>query len=356
MVWWVVLGLAACALADDDAAPEAPKTPRWAGRATLVTTFVGGPLNRGVTTDTLDGAVDAGATFNPRLDLGLGLGVSYRVRTEGALSASWSVSRDVVFSDGLRTRNGGTSSSQVLDTGDLVLSYDDAAVVSSAKGRVSLTTTAGLVVPMSRTSIVCDPRVGGAALGLGSRTVLGPDTRLFVGATVSATAFLHAAPPRGRCAIPLRDPVVDTLDGSVTAPDAGGGFAGTLPAPWWSTDVSAVVQGWHGLFGLIPGVSTRRAYQRVVSDVSVGLRVEGGRRDPATTVDTLDGPVDVAAARTPVDVRVPFRVGVGGRLTDRLTLRGTLSNTVPTLLYDASARFAALPSTTAVSLSLTGTW
>ncbi|MCA9572438.1 MAG: hypothetical protein KC656_31580 [Myxococcales bacterium] len=349
----LLLTIAAWAQDPTRVAAESRQSP-WGGSVSLTTSFVSGPVNPGTTVSTLTTTEVFGATWNPSFDVGLSGGANLRVRPAAWVSFGWSLRRGFVVSDAVGDVPEGTGEGAAqapLDLGDVIVSYSDRSVVASEDGRHAMILTALVALPASRERFVCNPYVGGLGLSVGGRT--SPAKGLEVRATgrVDVAGHLYAAPPRGACAQPGSAPVVDTLTGPFAPPAAGGFVQGTNPLA--RVGLTATVVGWHQLFGLVPGVRDQRAFSRVLSDLSIGVSALVARTDAEASVDTLTGAVVVAPAHTPPVVTVPFSVGVGGRLTDQLSLRGGLSNAVPALLYDPAARLRVLPSTLTVSLGLT---
>ncbi|MCA9573136.1 MAG: hypothetical protein KC656_35110, partial [Myxococcales bacterium] len=144
----------------------------WSGSATLTTSFVSGPVNPGTTTRTLTGVETWGSTWNPALDVGLSAAVSWRARPEGVLSLSWSMRRVFRFDDtddDVPDGVGDGAREAPLETGDLVLSFRDDAVVATEDGRVGLLLGGRLTLPASRESLVCNPLVGALGVSVGTR-------------------------------------------------------------------------------------------------------------------------------------------------------------------------------------------
>jgi hypothetical protein len=340
---WLLL---APALAEDP--------PRWSGSATFTTSFVSGPRNAGATGSTLTDTYTVGPTYNPSFDFALTLGARVRLAPGSFLAASWSVRRDLQLRDTdpelFDPRNGGTRSTTVLDTSDLVLRWSDGGLVSWTKGDLHFTGGASLVLPASRDSLVCNPLYAALGLQLGVRKGFGPTTGLSLSAGADRAFHKHAAAPRGACSVALRG-------ASAQEPEPWAGeFASEQPNTAWTAHGTLALSGWHGLFGLVPGVAAREGYQRLRSSASLGVLGQVQRRQPAATVQTLTGPVEVEAAEVPMVWRFPMSLSVGASLHEHVGLDVSVSNQIPQLAYDLSTRLRTLPAMTSVSLALSGTW
>lgn len=367
---WVLVGLttAVAAPADDAEAETAttssdaarPRSP-WGGAAILSTAFVAGPVNSGLSGRTLDGTWSFGSTFNPRLDVGLALRALYRTRAQAALSLAWSVRRDVLLVDttteGFSPGVGGTTSTTVVDTSDLLLSYADDDVVAGWPGDVHLAVGGRLTIPASYASLVCDPLVTVLGASVGSWVRL--PTRTVVRLSVGGDRLFHAYPaaPRERCGVPLRGTsTVATLAGPVAPTPYEDTFAAGVSHPAWAADATLSLTDWHRVFGLLPRVAGSKALDRVTTDVAIGARLHVARVQPAASVQTLSGDVEVEATSPPSVWSFPWSIGVGVAVADHLVVRTGLSNAAPQLAYDPTARLRVLPATTTVSVALAGAW
>jgi hypothetical protein len=323
------------------------------------TSFVAGPVNPGVSGETLDGTYEVPATFNPSLTFALRLGVQRRWAKAGTLSLSWGLSRDQglvdTADDGFRPGTGGTSSATVVDTSLPVLAWTHFDLLP--KEAADLSVSARYALPLSRDALVCNPSAGGlgATVGVGGR--LGKSVAsLGFSAGADRALFVYGAAPRGRCGV--GEAWTDTLAGPVLA-EAGPGFS-HLPNVAWTFEQTLTVAGWHAMFGGLPGVTKRASWSRAVTSASVGLRQRLDRADGPTRVESLAGDVEIGRAAAPAVLAVPwsvsggyrFPVAAGGEIRADLALTVTLSNQLPTLLFDPAARLRALPSTTSATLSL----
>jgi hypothetical protein len=341
------------------AVSEAGELPRWGGGVSLTTAFTPGPWSPGTSGRTLTGAWSTDGTFDPRVDLGLGLRVVHRWHDTGMVALSWSLWRDQrvvdTVDEGFRPGNGGTSTTQLVDTGDLVLSALENDLVHH--GVLHLALGGRATIPASRRSLVCDPMAGALGATVGGWVDVRGLTQVAVSLGADRAFFVHPAAPRGACSMPLvGDTSVATLTGDV-APTRWTDTWATAPNSAWTADGTLSIQGWHALFGFVPAVGKHpAALARVTSDASVGVRLNVSRRDPAATVSTLSGDVELAPSRTPAVTSFPWSLGLGVRLVPALTLRASVSNTAPALLWDPSARIRALPATTTVALGLLGQW
>jgi hypothetical protein len=331
--------------------------PRWTGSATLSTSFVAGPINPGTSGRTLDGAYAVGPTFNPQLSFGLNLGVVYDARKAGRLGLSWSVLRDQAIvdtrDDGFAPGTGGTSSTTVLDTTDPTLWWSHPSVAH--KGPIHLALAARYIAPLSRDSLVCNPSFGGLGATVGGRADLGHGATLSLSAAADRALHRYDAAPRGRCGV--GDAVTTTLSGPVDA-DAGGGFS-PFANPAWVFEQSLSLRSWHQVLRHLGRPPSDDALDHGISAVTVGLRERVSRSGGATTTQVLSGEVPIGPAYAPAVLAVPWSV-TGGyafdiestRHEDQLSVSLTLSNQLPTLLYDPGARLRALPSTTTVTAAL----
>lgn len=357
---WLVLAALSAAMAQIAPGEEQPN--RFGLSTVFTTSFVSGTRSPGIAGETLDGSYEAGATWNPALNFGLSLSGRYRVDGLKQLSLSYSIRRDLRFNDaraqGTRPGVGGTTSSQVVDTGDLVLGYSDGSVVSWDKAKLHMTMGARWTLPMSRESLVCNPLYSALGVNLGARKVVGPISQVSVSASVDRNFHRYAAAPRGRCGVPLSDyGGTSTLTGTVEPTAyAEEDFVRGVVNPAWVFQSSAGVWGWHGIFGLIPGVADTKAFTRVQTSFGIGLRATTLRRDPEASVETETGSVAVARAASPAVVRFPMSASVGWIANQHLVATLRLSNQVPQLAYDRSAQLRLLPATTSLSLSLMGVW
>jgi hypothetical protein len=331
----------------------------WSGQVGVSTSFVAGPVNPGVSGETLDGTYEVPATFNPSLTFALRLGVQRRWAKAGTLSLSWGLSRDQglvdTADDGFRPGTGGTSSATVVDTSLPVLAWTHFDLLP--KEAADLSVSARYALPLSRDALVCNPSAGGlgATVGIGGR--LGKSVAsLGFSAGADRALFVYGAAPRGRCGV--GEAWTDTLAGPVLA-EAGPGFS-HLPNVAWTFEQTLTVAGWHAMFGGLPGVTKRASWSRAVTSASVGLRQRLDRADGPTRVESLAGDVEIGRAEVPAVLAVPwsvsggyqFPVAAGGKVRTDLALTVTLSNQLPTLLFDPAARLRALPSTTSATLSL----
>lgn len=335
----------------------------WSGQVGVSTSFVAGPVNPGVSGETLDGTYEVPATFNPSLEFTLRLAVQRRWAKAGTLSLRWGLSREQglvdTADDGFRPGTGGTSSATVVDTSLPVLAWASHDLLP--KVATELSVSARYALPLSREALICNPSAGGlgATVGVGGR--LGKSVAsLAFSAAGDRALFVYGAAPRGRCGV--GEAWTDTLSGPVQA-DAGPGFSG-LPNVAWTFEQSLTLTGWHAMFAGLPGVTKRASWSRAVTSASVGLRERLDRADGPTRVESLAGDVVIARAEVPVVLAVPwavsggyrFPVSAGGEVRADLALTMTLSNQLPTLLFDPAARLRALPSTTSATLSLASTF
>jgi hypothetical protein len=323
------------------------------GNATFATSFVSGPVNAGTTGRTLSGTYAVGRTHNPALRFGLGLGLGIRTHDSGLISASWSIRRDVAFRDTdpeiFAPGTGGTTSQTVFDTSDLTLRFNDSSIVHWEQGELHLTAGASLVVPASRESLVCNPMFAALGATVGARKGFGERGGLGITAGAHRAFFAHAAPPRGACTVALQGtPQIDPT------PWAGSVYSGT-PNPAWTVSSSLGWAGIHRVFVGLPGTS-HPIFERLMTNASVGVLGQIRRQQPAAIIQTLSGTVEVDASKTPAVWVFPWSLSLGYRAHDHVLVNLTLSNQVPQLLYDVSARFRSLPATTAITASVTGNW
>jgi hypothetical protein len=356
----LLLALASAALAQVVPDPtEAQRTSRFGFASTLTTTFVSGTRSPGANGRTLDGAYVVGPSYNPRFDFGLALSATYRMKASQRLVASWSLRRDLSFADteGFRPGTGGTSSSQVVDTGDLVVSFVDSSVVRH-ESDLHLVLGGRVILPASRESLVCNPMYGALGLNVGGHKGFGDTARLSVTASGTRVFHRYAAAPRGRCGVPLSDhDGTDTLTGNVQpTPYDDEDFVWGATNPAWVFGTRATMMGWHGLFGLLPGVSERSIYQKLRTTASVDFRGIARRQDAEATVTTATGDLVVAAAEAPPVFFIPVSASLGFQATDHFAATLSVANQLPQLAYDRAAQLRLLPATTSVSLALTGAW
>jgi len=329
------------------AAEPVEAAPRWSGSAVLSTSFVSGPINAGVRGATLDGGFEEGATWNPSFNLAMSLGASYDLRRFGSLGLTWSVYRDQAISDvpGLY----GSTRTTGVDTTDPVISWSAPRIAGS--GHAYLSTGARYAVPLSRTSLLCNPTYGGLGASLGGTFVFGDTAVLSVGASADRALHRYDAAPRGRCGV--GDLSTDAADGTASA-DAVGFSA--RPNTAWVFDQSVSMQGWHGLFGLIGDVASKKGFQNTITGASVAVRERLVRTADPVVVQTLDGDLQLGESATPAVVTIPWSVTVGYRFHPHLSGRLTASNQAPGLLYDPAARLQTLPATTTLTLAVAGSW
>lgn len=334
------------------AAAAEPRPPAWSGSATLHASFLSGPINAGARADTLDGAWETGRTWNPSLSFGATLRAAVTGRRFGTFGLSWSITRDVAFVDtrdeGFAPGTGGARSTTLIDTTPPVLTWSPPRL---KRARVEPFGVARYALPLSREMLVCNPSAGAVGLSVGARTALGSVASVALRADADRALFLHDAPPRGRCGVGA--PTHTTLDGIAT-PDAQGWSAVTNPA--WAFEQTVTLTGWHALFSVIPAVRRAGALPRGLTSATLGVRQRLHRRADPAEVARLDGSETVSSSRAPVVIAVPWSVTGGWRVHDHLSASLTLSNQVPGLLFDPAARLRAVPATTSVTLSVTGSW
>ena len=355
----------ASTIATDAAAPVEPKK-KWKASATAGTSYVGGLINGGTDlTNPPAGAdlVGFGPAYNPSLDFTLGLGLSYRFTDKLSGSVSYRLSKGFAFDDRgeYHPGNAGSTSTQLVDTGDLGLrlSYAELADWEAAKIKVS-GNLAG-TIPASRASLFCNPMYGAVGAGLGASRPFEVGVGLSLSTSFSKTFYAYSAPPRagagGACPSPLADyDGSTTLTGTVEPTSDRTRRVSRLNSNWaWSNSLG--VSNFHALLALaFPKLKDGSFWKKFKTSFSAGLISRKTLRDPDYTVQTLTGPVEVEASRAPIVLSYTFSIGAGYDINERLGVGLSFSNSVPQLLYDPASYYAAwLPSTT-LSLSVSGSY
>ncbi len=225
---------------------------------------------------------------------------------------------------------------------------DDATTRSGPLSSLRASVRGDLVLPASRDALVCNPFYGAVGVGTVVSVAAG---RSMVSASGSArrSFFQYDAVPVGLpgCAQPVD--AVDTLAGPV------------LPTPWQgttsgnanalgATSARLAWMNWHRLLG------EGKVASALTTQATVGLNASVRRQADAATVDTLAGPVDVPAGRTPWTTQVPMSLTTGWNVSRPLTLALTVSNAVPGLLTDPGATFRNLPSQTSATFTADAHW
>ena len=340
----------------------------WSASATLGTSYVGGLINPGTDLTNPPAGSDIvgfGPTYNPGLDFTLGMGVSYRFTDKFSGSASYRISKGFAFDDNgeYEPGNFGSTSSQLVDTGDLGLKFSDNALAKWEAANITVTGSVSGTVPASRASLFCNPMYGALGAGLGASRPFEVGVSISVSTGFSKPFYAYSAPPRGgvggACTTPLANYDGTTTLTSTETPtsDRAARVAmARLNSNWaWSNTLG--VSNWHALLALAaPKLRDGWFWKKFSTSFSMGLTTRKALRDPDYTVQTLSGPVVVETSHAPLTVKYSFSVGASYSINDHLGLGLSFSNDVPQLLYDPATYYATwLPSTT-ISVSLSGSY
>ncbi|HEV8324738.1 MAG TPA: hypothetical protein VG389_24185 [Myxococcota bacterium] len=352
----------------DTVSDEADATPskKWKVSVSGNTSYVGGLVNSG--TDLANPPAGAtvvgfGPTYNPSLDFTVGLGASYKFTKYVSGSASYRLSKGFAFDDSgeYQPGNGGSTSTQLVDTGDLGLRVSHGHLLEWEAAKITLSGSLSGTIPASRNSLFCNPLYGAIGAGLSASHPFEVGISIGVSTGVSKPFYAYTSPPRGgvggACTSPLADyDGTTTLSGTVYPTSDRDRYVGRLNSSWaFSNGIS--IGGWHTLLALaFPKLKDGRIWKKFSTSLSAGISSRMVLSDPSYTVQTATGPVVVDRSRNPLVHSYTYAIGAGYALRDDLSLGLSFSNAVPQLLYDPSTYYATwLPSTT-VSLSVSGSF
>lgn len=352
LVWALWMGWFVSASASGQPATgQPPSSDTVSGSLTLSTAMVAGPVAAS--------GPDGQGTFKPAIDLALTLRGRLNLYEGGSLSAVWGLGRGFrvcdTCGDGFNAGSG-AGTTPPLETTDLSLLFRDSSVVSwsdDSGNSVAWTLGGDLTLPASRDSLVCNPMYAAVGLVTGlTGTVSGAGA---LSADTGATRAFHryTAPPTGSCATAIRDYAGTETATGIETPQGWESPREGRANPAWSFRAGLTWRDWHQIFGPVghPG-----GIERVFTSVRVGWIGQIRNQQPASTVATATGDVDVEPSATPLISVFPVSATAGVVLHEHLNLGLTVSNAVPRLLADPSAHLTWLPSRTSLSLDLTGTF